>query len=172
MLQCFTSGAEIGPHKNDHAYKLVVRNPSSCNKQSPTAFPQDHYAVSIFGGRGNWTGREELQLLEAMELYGFGNWELVAKHVQTRTRDEVREEYVSRYLEGNIGKFTLAEVANNRPQIKEDVPEDTGPLAPSVMSRLPPLDATPEEARQLNYMFLRDDYEGVGCLESICCCAL
>lgn len=69
-FQCFTSGAEIGPHRNDHAYKLV-----------------DHCAVSIFGGRGNWTGREELQLLEAMELYGFGNWEFVAKHVQTRTRE-------------------------------------------------------------------------------------
>lgn len=72
---------------------------------------------------------------------------------------EVKEEYISRYLEGNIGKATLAEVAENRPIIKEDVPEDTGPLAPSVMARLPPLDATPEEAAQLNYMFLRDDFE-------------
>lgn len=64
-------------------------------------------------------------------------------------------------MEGNIGKITLAEVASSRPMIKEDVPEDTGPLAPSVMARLPPLDATPEEAAQLNYMFLRDDYEAV-----------
>lgn len=23
-LQCFASGAEIGPHKNDHAYKFYV----------------------------------------------------------------------------------------------------------------------------------------------------
>lgn len=75
----------------------------------------------------------------------------------------MKEEYVSRYLEGNIGKVTLAEMAANRPIIKEDVPEDTGPLAPSVMARLPPLDATPEEAGQLNYMFLRDDYEAVSC---------
>lgn len=74
---------------------------------------------------------------------------------------EVKDEYISRYLEGNIGKATLAEVENNRPVIKEDVPDDTGPLAPSVIARLPPLDASPEEARQLNYMFFRDDYEAV-----------
>lgn len=73
----------------------------------------------------------------------------------------MRDEYVSRYLEGNIGKATLEEAEHIRPAIKEDVPEDTGPLAPSVIARLPPLDATPEEARQLNYMFLRDDYEAV-----------
>lgn len=46
---------------------------------------QDHCAISIFGGRGSWTGREELQLLEAVELYGFGNWEFVSEYVQTRT---------------------------------------------------------------------------------------
>lgn len=73
----------------------------------------------------------------------------------------MRDEYVARYLDGNIGKITLAEVEKSRPIIKEDVPEDTGPLAPSVIARLPPLDATPEEAKELNYMFLRDDYEAV-----------
>lgn len=74
---------------------------------------------------------------------------------------EVKDEYISRYLEGNIGKATIAEVENNRPVIKEDVAEDTGPLAPSVIARLPPLDASPQEAKLLNYMFLRDDYEAV-----------
>ncbi|KAF2902888.1 hypothetical protein ILUMI_03300 [Ignelater luminosus] len=141
-LQCFASGAEIGPHRNDHSYKFV-----------------DHCAVSIFGGRGSWMGREELQLLEAMEMYGFGNWEFVSKQIETRTPEEVKEEYTSRYLEGNIGKATWAEVSNRRPIITDQTPEDKGPLSPAVIARLPPLDATPEEARQLGYMSHRDDYD-------------
>lgn len=73
----------------------------------------------------------------------------------------MRDEYVARYLDGNIGKATWSEVANKRPVLNDDVPEDNGPLSPAVTSRLPPLDATPEEAAQLNYMFHRDDYEMV-----------
>lgn len=38
---------------------------------------------------------------------------------------------------------------------------DTGPLSPSLTSRLPPLDVTVEEAAQLGYMPLRDDFERV-----------
>lgn len=141
-LQCFANGAEIGPHRNDHSYKFV-----------------DHGAVSIFGGRGNWTGREELQLLDAMELYGFENWDLVSRHIETRTPEEAKDEYISRYLEGNIGKATWAEVANRRPIITDQTPEDRGPLSPLITARLPPLDVTPEEARQLGYMMHRDDYD-------------
>lgn len=70
MFQCFSSGAEIGPHKNDHAYRFV-----------------DHFAVSIFGGKGSWSGREELQLLDAIETYGFGNWENISQHMKTRTAE-------------------------------------------------------------------------------------
>ncbi|XP_025833480.1 transcriptional adapter 2B isoform X3 [Agrilus planipennis] len=141
-LQCFSSGAEIGTHRNDHAYKFV-----------------DHCAVSIFGGRGTWTGREELQLLDAMEHYGFGNWEFVSRQIETRTAEEVKDEYLRRFLEGNIGKITWTEVANNRPILTEHTVEDKGPLSPTIMSRLPPLDASPEEATQLGYMSRRDDYE-------------
>ncbi|CAH1365284.1 hypothetical protein MTP99_001568 [Tenebrio molitor] len=141
-LQCFSTGAEIGTHKNDHAYKFV-----------------EHWSVSIFGGRGNWTGGEELQLLDSVELYGFGNWELVSQHVETRSPEEVRDEYISRYLDGNIGKATWAESRDRQPMLIDHVPEDNGPLSPLVISRLPPLDATPEEAQLLGYKPHRDDYE-------------
>ncbi|KAJ8926045.1 hypothetical protein NQ315_009900 [Exocentrus adspersus] len=141
-LQCFSVGAEIGAHRNDHSYKFV-----------------DHCATSIFGGRGAWTGKEQLQLLDAVELYGFGNWELVSQHVETRTPEEVKEECISRYLEGNIGKATWGPLANHRPVLVDHVPNDTGPLSPAVTSNLPPLDATLEEARLLGYKPHRDDYE-------------
>ncbi|CAH1163641.1 unnamed protein product, partial [Phaedon cochleariae] len=141
-LQCFSVGAEIGPHRNDHSYKFV-----------------DHCAVSIFGGRGLWTGKEQLQLLEAVELFGFGNWDLVSQHVGTRTSEEVKEEYIARYLDGNIGKATWAQLANHRPVLVDHIAEDDGPLSPTVTARLPPLDITLEEARLLGYKPHRDDYE-------------
>ncbi|CAH1101444.1 unnamed protein product, partial [Psylliodes chrysocephalus] len=141
-LQCFSVGAEIGPHRNDHSYKFV-----------------DHCAATIFGGRGAWTGKEHLQLLDAVELYGFGNWELISEHVETRTAEEVKEEYIARYLDGNIGKATLASVTANQLTLTDHVSEDDGPLSPSVTSRLPPLDVTLEEARLLGYKPHRDDYE-------------
>lgn len=43
----------------------------------------------------------------------------------------------------------------------DHVPEDEGPLSPNVISRLPPLEITPEEATILGYKPHRDDFEGV-----------
>lgn len=31
-----------------------------------------------------WSAREDYQLLDAIEQFGYGNWEDVAKHVETR----------------------------------------------------------------------------------------
>ncbi|KAF7273563.1 hypothetical protein GWI33_013725 [Rhynchophorus ferrugineus] len=122
-LQCFAVGAEIGQHKNDHPYRFV-----------------DNCSVSIFAGKNAWTAREHVTLLEAAELYSYGNWDLVAKAVKTRTAEECKEEFVSKYLNGNI--------------------EDEGPLSHTALSKLAPLDATPEEARVLGYKPHRDDFEG------------
>lgn len=66
-----------------------------------------------------------------------------------------------RYLDGNIGKATWAEVGDTRPVLHDHTHEDKGPLSPEVTSRLPPLDASVEESRQLGYMSHRDDYERV-----------
>lgn len=46
---------------------------------------QDSGTISIFNGRGNWTAREQLRLLDAIEQFGFGNWEDISKHIETRT---------------------------------------------------------------------------------------
>lgn len=45
----------------------------------------DSGTVSLFNGRGNWTAREELRLLDAIEQFGFGNWEDISEHIETRT---------------------------------------------------------------------------------------
>lgn len=60
--------AEIGDHKKDHNYSL-----KTCNN-----FP-------VFDSEKCWSYKEELLLLQLIEQFGFGNWEDIAKHLQTRT---------------------------------------------------------------------------------------
>lgn len=141
-LQCFSAGAEIGPHKNDHSYQFV-----------------DSVALDVFRDRSGWSAREELHLLNAIEHYSFGNWKDISQHIATRTPDEAREEYINRFLEGSIGRVTWPQAATSRPCVKDLTAVDSGPLSPRVTSHLPPLDITPEEAAQLDYMPLRDDFE-------------
>lgn len=141
-LQCFAAGAEIGPHKNNHPYQF-----------------KDSGSVGLSFGKSGWTAKEEQHLLDAIEQYGFGNWEDISRHIETRTPEEAREEYISRYLEGNVGRATWTSAASSRPLLAEVSLPDEGPLAPEQINKLPPLDITAEECVQLGYMPLRDDYE-------------
>ena len=95
-LQCFSAGAEIGPHKNDHPYQFKVWVPLiygnrqtnllsiSCNMLY-IPIHQDAGAVGLFIGKNGWTAKEEQHLLDAIEQYGFGNWEDISTHIETRT---------------------------------------------------------------------------------------
>ena len=41
----------------------------------------------------------ELLLLEGISLQGLGNWQAIAEHVGTRTREEVEKHYNSVYID-------------------------------------------------------------------------
>ncbi|XP_047033698.1 transcriptional adapter 2B isoform X2 [Helicoverpa zea] len=141
-LQCFSLGAEIGSHKNDHSYQYM-----------------DSGAFGIFLGRSSWSANEEVRLLDAIEQFGFGNWEDIAKHIETRTPEEAKDEYITRYLEGSIGRATWGNLeSTSRPSLNS-ADKDEGPLGPSAVSRLPHLAVTSDEAAQLGYMPNRDDFE-------------
>ncbi|CAH2045423.1 unnamed protein product, partial [Iphiclides podalirius] len=141
-LQCFSLGAEIGPHKNDHSYQFM-----------------DSGAFGIFLGRNSWSANEEVRLLDAIEQFGFGNWEDIAKHIESRSPEEAKDEYITRYLEGSIGRATWGNIeSTSRPSL-HCADRDEGPLGPSAVSRLPPLAVTADEALQLGYMSNRDDFE-------------
>ena len=45
-----------------------------------------------------WCFRE-LLLLEGLQLQGIGNWQAIAEHVGTRTRDEIEKHYNSVYVD-------------------------------------------------------------------------
>ncbi|CAD6993269.1 transcriptional adapter 2B isoform X1 [Ceratitis capitata] len=143
-LQCFASGAEIGAHQNNHAYQFM---------DTGTAI------LSVFRGKGAWTAREEIRLLDAIEQYGFGNWEDISKHIETKSAEDAKEEYVKRFVNGTIGLHTWTPAQSQRPLLVDHTSEDNGPLGATALQRLPPLDITSEEAAQLGYMPNRDGFE-------------
>ncbi|KAJ0006438.1 hypothetical protein NQD34_013711 [Periophthalmus magnuspinnatus] len=141
--ECFSAGAEISNHRRWHGYQLV-----------------DGGRFSLWGpeAEGGWTGREEQSLLDAIEQYGFGNWEDMAAHVgPSRTPQEVMEHYVTMYIHGNLGKACIPDSIPNR--VTDHTCPTGGPLSPSLTTPLPPLDISLTEQQQLGYMPLRDDYE-------------
>lgn len=143
-VTCYASGAEIGPHENDHSYQFM--NSSGM--------------LPIFKGKNVWTVTEELHLLDAIEQFGFGNWEDISKHIETRTADEARDKYIDKYLESPLGMHTWLPKVDKRPiLVDHTVEEDTGPLSPNFTVKLPLLDITQEEATHLGYMPNRDDFE-------------
>lgn len=74
---------------------------------------------------------------------------------------EAKDEYITRYLEGTIGRATWGNVeSTSRPSL-HCAEGDDGPLGPNAVSRLPHLAVTSDEAAQLGYMSNRDDFERV-----------
>ena len=66
---CFSAGAEIGPHRRWHGYQLV-----------------DGGRFTLWGAEaeGGWSSREEQLLLDAIEQFGFGNWVRAARRGAAR----------------------------------------------------------------------------------------
>lgn len=142
-IQCFAAGAEIGPHRNTHRYQFM-----------------DSANLSIYRGRNTWSAREQLHLLDAIEQYGFGNWEDISKHIETKSPEDAKEEYTARFLSGTVGRHTWLPASQSmRPNLIDHTAADHGPLSQISTQRLPPIDVSAEEAAQLGYMPNRDDFE-------------
>nr|CAG4640823.1 EOG090X058A [Eulimnadia texana] len=156
-LQCFALGAEAGPHKNSHGYTIM--DPGTFH-----LFPEPE--VTISAEEVPWSSRDEYQLLDAIEQYGYGNWEDVAKHVEIRDPETTKEHFCERYVYGVIGRVTWPSPHGNCLQTGEPrlmavdhTCPDNGPLSPTITSRLPPLVVQTDEALELGYMPHRDDFE-------------
>jgi hypothetical protein len=61
-VECFSVGVEVGDHKNTHAYCVM-----------------DYLAFPLF--EPQWGADEEILFLEAIDMYGIGNWQAIAEHV-------------------------------------------------------------------------------------------
>uniref|UniRef100_S4R4A9 Transcriptional adapter n=1 Tax=Petromyzon marinus TaxID=7757 RepID=S4R4A9_PETMA len=138
-LECFSAGAELGPHRRWHSYQMVLQQPAC--------------------GPG-WSNCEEQLLLEAVEQYGFGNWEDVAAHVGSRTAAEATEHYLGRfvYVMDVFGQTMLDTKA-------ADGSAENSIVVPYFYSIVVPyfhcctLLLSPAERQQLGYLPLRDDFE-------------
>ncbi|KAH7907413.1 hypothetical protein BJ138DRAFT_1014539 [Hygrophoropsis aurantiaca] len=125
---CFCSGKEFARHKRDHAYRVI-----------------ELHSYPIF--TADWGADEELLLLEGISLEGFGNWNEIAKHVGTRTKEQVEKHYNEVYVDSPFWplprmdvKFDISPdefLANKRRRIA---------LLPSQSSTHPPAKPAPTSA--------------------------
>lgn len=100
-----------------------------------------------------------MHLLDAVEQFGFGSWEDISKHIETRSPEDAKEEYINKYLLGSIGRQTWVPASERKPQLVDHTVDDKGPLGHTQTERLPPIDVSPEEAKQLGYMPYRNVFE-------------
>lgn len=141
-LECFSSGALMADHETNHPYELI-----------------DCGSFSIIDE--SWKAYEELTLLEAIELYGIGNWTDIANAVETRTAEECCERYLSVYVENFFGRCTWNAIDKNAYTVKDHTCNHKQPLSPSLS--LPEkdkiVDISREQQIRLGYMPKRDDFE-------------
>ncbi|XP_003738272.2 transcriptional adapter 2-alpha [Galendromus occidentalis] len=79
--QCFSYGVEFGDHKSDHSYAVLTADQPLLD--------------------WDWTGAEEIKLLEAIEACGLGNWVDVAKRMGNKTDLQCETHYMKHYIYGS-----------------------------------------------------------------------
>ncbi|CAI5484223.1 unnamed protein product [Closterium sp. Yama58-4] len=77
--ECFSVGAAVHPHSASHPYHVM----------DTMSFPLVHE---------DWTADEEMLLLEALEMYGMGNWGEIAEHVGSKSKTQCHDHYLYDYL--------------------------------------------------------------------------
>lgn len=105
-----------------------------------------------------------MKLLSAIEQYGYGNWEDIAKGINSendgtscyrkRTPLEVKEEYCNQFLNGPMGKHTWKETERSK---TKDHTQINPLLPPSPPCEVPNL--TFNESIVLGYFGKREDFE-------------
>jgi len=70
---------------------------------------------------------------------------------------EVKDHYKRHYVSGNIGNSTR--VRSRKYKVTDHTGPVEGPLSPTLMAPLPPLNLSVPEARELGFLPLRDDFE-------------
>eukprot|EP00850_Spirogloea_muscicola_P005850 SM000027S09631 [mRNA] locus=s27:409752:414077:+ [translate_table: standard] len=79
-LECFSVGAELSPHKASHPYRVM-----------------DNLNFSLL--HPDWAADEEILLLEAVEMFGLGNWAEVSEHVGTKGKVQCQEHFTATYMD-------------------------------------------------------------------------
>ena len=106
-----------------------------------------------------------MKLLSAIEQYGYGNWEDIAKGINAetegtlcwkkRTPVEVKDEYCNIFLNGIMGRHTWKETERSK---TKDHTLSNPLLPPSPQNDTPP-NLSFNEAMVIGYFVKRDDFE-------------
>lgn len=99
-IECFSVGAEVTPHKSNHPYRVMD------NLSFPLLCP-------------DWNADEEMLLLEAIEMYGFGNWNEVAEYVGTKSKSQCIDHYNAVYM--NSPCFPLPDLSHVMEKSREEL---------------------------------------------------
>jgi len=164
--ECFASGAEIGNHKNSHKYYFSNNGNFSIFPKSPIIEDKGRRRASLLMDTdkdlnkviGDWNVREDSRLLDAVEMFGFGNWKDISKHVETKNEYQVKERFIKCFINGPLGRATWSEDLRGH-AVDHTQDNDRGPLSPTLTSKLPAINVAPTEALLLGYMPNRDDFE-------------
>ncbi len=160
-LECFACGAQISKHKSSHKY-LFMNNGGFAIFPTSSSFNRGAKRQSVISSSNDepvvWNAREEMRLLNAVEQYGYGNWKDIAQHIETKTPEQAKEEYIKHYIHGLVGKHTWREELRGN-QIDHTQAADRGPLSPTLTGKLPAITVSNQEALLLGYMPHRDDFE-------------
>ena len=135
-LDCFSVGVELGSHQNDHSYQVVDQ----------MNFPLFHEA---------WGADEELLLLEAIGLYGLGNWSDIADHVSTKTAKDCERHYHDTYI--STPTAPLPDMSRRFAGAVD--PRHRRPNARSKQTPTPQLSGGPKMMPDSGYMILRKEFE-------------
>ncbi|CAI7758157.1 unnamed protein product [Closterium sp. NIES-54] len=110
--ECFSVGAAAHPHSASHPYHVM----------DTMSFPLI---------REDWTADEEMLLLEALEMYGMGNWGEIAEHVGSKSKAQCHDHYLYDYLLSPTGPLPVSSPSPHlasRPSAHLPVEEQGTPL--------------------------------------------
>lgn len=132
-LECFSCGVEVGNHKHYHSYSFY----------DPGSFP-------LF--TPDWCAVDELQLLEALEECGYGDWEQCTnRYLSDRTPQEISSHFEEFYLSGVI--------ANYLKDFLRDPASKSCLLSPSLTVTPMRVEVNKQDCLELGYLPKRDDFE-------------
>lgn len=81
-VPCFSQGLYNGNHRPFHDYKIIETNSYPILDEE-------------------WGADEELSLIKGAQALGLGNWQDIAEHIGSRTKEEVAEHYQKYYLDSS-----------------------------------------------------------------------
>ena len=77
----------------------------------------------------DWGADEELLLLEAISLYGFGSWDEISDHIGTKTALECKNHYLGVYIESSTSPLPSSTVKPGTKMKESQTSQRVNPLS-------------------------------------------